>query len=737
VPLPERVFSVADGIEVKAEKIKPWEMHSRFVSGTYNGWIDLNIETLTPLFIRGAMTRNADVGWDDRDARLRPHPYTAPDGTPVIPGSSLRGMVRNLVEIIAFAKVQPVTHVKPFFRSLNKDRIGRAYSLLMLANRQKPKAGLLIVKKSGEKLISPRRVVQVLRTMLKEKDIQVCGNANSQPEWRRQYQPCWVKLAPGNDGRLARDFRMDRPDDAGWQQGTLVLTGHVENKRHEFVFLASKEEAETEVEIPDEVWDRFHDEGQITRWQQQAFPADRPDRMCRKAPGHLRDGEPVFFLTDEQGKVKFLGRPQMFRLPYDLSPLALIPETIRHASLDLAEAMFGCVSTEEGLNNEPTSIKGRVYFDDVYAVGNQPQGGWYEEVLVPMVLSSPKPTTFQHYLTQDGSGGKEDLTTYLKEDSTTIRGHKLYWHRWDEKRGTDQIKETGKNYTSILRDLQSEAPNDKNHTLIRPVKPGIAFQGRVWFENLTDLELGALLEALQIPDGCCHRLGMGKPLGLGSVRLTSRLQLVDRTVRYASWQGSGVQVDEDASRFHTVFVQAMLKHARDSREPILTNQRGLRQIARLDALYRILTWSARPTPESTAYMRLDGFRNRPILPSPHRVAGVAEPPWPSRPPRAGLIKQLGDSRDPKRGASKLPGESTSPAPTSPIKPVQKSQTLVGTLKRRDGAWYAVFEGDPREAMIRNQDGVPSDCDDGIRAHFYVEEQSKRGGIKVRFDGRKR
>jgi hypothetical protein len=44
---------------------------------------------------------------------------------------------------------------------------------------------------------------------------------------------------------------------------------------------------------------------------------------------------------------------------------------------------------------------------------------------------------------------------------------------------------------------------------IRPVKAGVGFSGRIRFENLADPELSVLLEALQLPDGCAPRLGMG------------------------------------------------------------------------------------------------------------------------------------------------------------------------------------------------------------------------------------
>lgn len=761
VPLPERIFSVGEGIEVNGEKIRPWQMHNRFISGTHNGWVDLSIETLTPLYTRGPAVESADGAWDNRDARLRPDPYMKADGTPVIPGSSLRGMVRNIIEIISFSKIQPVTNAKPFFRSVADDRIGRTYRGRMVPDGQKPRGGVLLIRK-GEKRISPRRVVPVSRSMLEEHGISFCADANSTPTWNWQHKPCRVKLAADGKKAIAIHPDANPPKDGDWHQGMLVLTGNAPKKKHEFVFLDSDDQTETEIEIPDEVWDRYHDEDQITAWQERAFPVDEPKPQCRKRRGYLRAGEPVFYLTDAEGRLQFLGRPQMFRLPYDMNPLGLIPEGLWDAPLDLAEVMFGYVN-RDAKKAEAVAIKGRVFFEDAQATATQHEGGWYEEVLVPMILSSPKPTTFQHYLTQDRSGGKGDLYTYLKGDCTTIRGHKLYWHRWDDGRGIEQVKEgNAEKQAGLLRDLSRSTPKDTQHTKIIPVKAGVTFRGRVWFDNLTDLELGALLEALQLPEGCCHRLGMGKPLGLGSVRITSRLQLADRAERYASWQATGVQANEDGSGFRSTFVEAMLKHARDSGEARLADQQGLRQIARLDALYRMLTWMGRPGPEATAYMGLERFRDRPVLPTPHVVVGVGEPPWTNDPPRPGPTALAHGSQhsEPKatdtsrqhqpqargRGARRGDPErrvadmTSAPAPTgqeASVKPVQKGQIRDGTLRRRGDVCFAAFEGDQREATITNPSRVPGDAVEGMSAEFYIVEQSKAGGVKVRFERLKR
>lgn len=63
--------------------------------------------------------------------------------------------------------------------------------------------------------------------------------------------------------------------------------------------------------------------------------------------------------------------------------------------------------------------------------------------------------------------------------------------------------------------------------------------------------------------------------------------------------------------------------------------------------------------------------------------------------------------------------------------MQTGQTRPGILRRRGNDWVAVFEGDPREALILNGETISHDCEDGASAEFYITEQSKKAGIKCR------
>src|SRR5262249_38513147 len=142
----------------------------------------------------------------------------------------------------------------------------------------------------------------------------------------------------------------------------------------------------------------------------------------------------------------------------------------------------------------------------------------------PYILGTPKTTAFQHYLVQplvevpDGleqPAGNDPrtlcnfhypLTPEPHElldnqgkiaaltGGTVIRGHKRYWH---QPRPTDRER----------FDRGLARPDDSQYTIIRPVRAGTVFKGRVRFENLTDVELGALLTVLQLKPSQRHHLG--------------------------------------------------------------------------------------------------------------------------------------------------------------------------------------------------------------------------------------
>ena len=128
VPLPETI------IPVDAEP----PPHDRYDTTRQTGRIECRLVTETPLYVRCPLTcQQFAQGERERGQRVTDFTrlaknapeffYTCNQEKPVVPGSSLRGMLRSLVEIAAFAKMDRVTRRKPFFRALADETLRDLY----------------------------------------------------------------------------------------------------------------------------------------------------------------------------------------------------------------------------------------------------------------------------------------------------------------------------------------------------------------------------------------------------------------------------------------------------------------------------------------------------------------------------------------------------------------------------------------------------------------------------------
>ena len=109
--------------------------------------------------------------------------------------------------------------------------------------------------------------------------------------------------------------------------------------------------------------------------------------------------------------------------------------------------------------------------------------------------------------------------------------HSFYFRSgtYNSKYYTKKVKERGQNFT--LRTYQggeylgrkfylhADSANDDGDIPVTVANVGSKFYFRVEFENLTEAELKLLLFALALEDGWYHKLGYGKALGLGSVKI--------------------------------------------------------------------------------------------------------------------------------------------------------------------------------------------------------------------------
>lgn len=627
----------------------------RYSSDLHTGHIDCKLTTESPLFIRAGLTPQAFQDGEESKC-LADFFYTDPlSKTPVLPGSSLRGMFRTLVEIASYSKISKVSDQQRFFfravAAPSDDSIGNLYKQTL--RKDTVKAGYLKCK-DGKWFVKPAKTIEG-SSFVWVKD-SVASNALSTftSLQEQNYLPQYIPNISFEDifTKNARKFagKVSSSAESYEYVGVLVSSGNMvetnqstsqtPRKNH---CLVREPEANAEIQISEKaVW---HYCNSLTDFQQQEPP-------FRQESGVLKVGRCIFYSEPPKGQsITLFGQSPNFRIPYSFlgngeaaSAADFVPASLKSdEAIDIAETIFGYVRDRKKTDFQKQSRAGRVSFsegtcleedlDDLFMVG--------ENGRVPKILSSPKPTTFQHYLVQT-SADKSDLKHYASqpEADTVIRGHKLYWHQG---RSPD------------IWHPEPDAAPETQITRIRPLKPGKCFGFKIDFENLSSVELGALLWVLEIAQKEEYRLslGMGKPLGMGAVKVEHSIYVGNRTSRY------GALFDAEGDWF-TALDKASTKneksqHIRAFEQYVLKNvgERGkskLSQLRRIKMLLTMLSWdqslsedeknerrymgierSRRNThaigsPVKPQDQTIDEYNGRPVLPTPLQVAQVSSKP---------------------------------------------------------------------------------------------------------------
>lgn len=682
VPLPDAMMPAP----LLADGTSPWQKHDIYVPGLHSGWIDLTIRTETPMYVRCAPPVEHADDEEPRTNRHRQEFFNHGDPQrPVLPGSSLRGLIRSLVEVLAHAKLTSdlFSNRRLIYRAVgDTTSLGVHYRDAVLGPNQVqlPRMrfeypvsrlrGGYLRQRGSDWFIQPAQTINGETFVHVEYD---AAGVAARP-MRQQYgagdlvrvflRPPARRMTPHRSNRnlilnLAHvpnttDVVHDQgnaPCPSEFHPAVVVRSGHMTGGAQKHMHCAIYEPDNSIPEsawlpIDRDLWEAYEEDRDLTR--------GIPTRPLRN------DGDPLFYLVDDQGGLIFFGPTMMFRMPYPHRLAEFLPARLQGHEVDLAEAVFGRV--------RPSPIKGRVFVEDAVwnGQGGSPFFSNNEGRRTPQILGTPKPTAFQHYLIQPlnqqpgapnhplGSdkqtlcnyhhpvgNGPFDLTdnqgrTIAQTDGTVIRGYKRYWHKPEAK--------DSERFTTQVHPTQG--------TIIRPVKAGTCFAGRLRFENLTNLELGALLTALQLPPSKRHHLGMGKPLGLGSIQIEAQLHLTNRERRYVSLFDDGGQVnrgetesDGTAEQCRAAFAQAVVAHHNASSTPHVANSvEGLWSIPRIQDLSTLLEWDNAPPEDRTSYAPPDvpqgdlrWWRSRQVLPTPHLVAGgpqnttsIPSPPPPSQ-----------------------------------------------------------------------------------------------------------
>ena len=561
--LPSEIKSVAD-----------FKKHIE-TRGNLSGEIELKIETLTPLFLGGNSIAEKSF---------------SPAGKFIIPGSSLRGMFKNIFKIAicgAFRgrtasqqKGEDFNDEKIYFRCLMKNKqvewdenynwsadLNKIYSDRMQSVstkfegkkktrivKKKAIAGFLIKKNNGEYWIAP------LQENCSEGNWKITDeifNNRSGSCVIRQDDKFFTFTGTGNKKKYVRyteitDVNFDKkswlkvPDE--------VLTSYEHDRNRKGVNLL--EDAEN----------KKADEGITPRAQLEKLFKQK--KLNSKLLVGIESIVPCHFLKKD-GEISAFGHGQYFRIPYENSIGDIVPAELQSEEIiDFSDAVFG----------RKENWASRVCFEDAAPISEIKT--LVEKATAAHPLMQPNPTSYQLYLKQeDGAPLK-----FWEQTGIEIRGYKMYWHNKD----IDWLANEGE------KKLDAGKPPEKRLTKdLTPLKAGATFKSKIRFENLSAVELGALMLTLGFKT---YRIGMGKPFGFGSIKITPKLFLENGDAYSAEiFDSKGFKIPYKAAD-----AQTYIKVFKDYLKGKFDVKSWENTIDELDA---ILDWAKKPAPKKIEQMK--------------------------------------------------------------------------------------------------------------------------------------
>lgn len=446
--------------------------------------------------------------------------YKNAKGEYSIPGSTMRGLIRNNVQILGLSSfAEDIDDYRLMYRNIAQGAEKEFYNTVLgskqISTGNGNKHGVLtnvkagyIVKKGSKYKIYKTTVDKISNELgemnyyvISEKNI--ANNLNNYPflkenkrilqhdvtkGFRREvfkgkvqnkgvknfdYKPGYYEVSyEVKDKKIIS--RLGNPGQFS-NKGYLVATGPMNDKK--VLYVIPGIDFQKELEVPEQDVLSFkidfeHKKNTIKRFHNDDF---------FNLPKKENEYKPVFYVELE-GKLYFGFTPRL-RLFYEHSVKEGYLQT--QEDFDYAKSIFGCIGKDK------TGYKSKVSFSDAVisteATKGQP---------AKLILAEPKPTSYLDYVKQQNN----KPTTY-NTDGFELRGTKQYWLH-------NTIQNTG------------SGENDKVASVINPIKSGALFHGKIRFQNLTKDELGLLVWGIKLNDNSRMNVGKAKAFGYGVISVS-------------------------------------------------------------------------------------------------------------------------------------------------------------------------------------------------------------------------
>ena len=388
------------------------------------------------------------------------------DDVPVIPGSSLRGVIRSVYETLTDSCMVTA-----------KEKAN------LTARSSKPFQPAVLIKENDKwEFYSAKRYC-------------VYRNSIDRNKFRTGDKVSFTLLKPGEKGydekkTVIKEMWHYRKDDEN--SGYLFIGEDISKKEYESVFITKQIQKEMAnekiIKTLDEIYKIYNENSKKNN-------NGTGKRMYRDYEYARNKGViPIWY--DAKGKKVSLAC--IGRIIYDKNMGEVLKKKTpckKRNNMCKACSLFGMAAETESMGS-------KIRISDAFLLSNSSSYELKYEILKP--LSSPKYSHLPFYI-EISEKNKNPVWSY---DNYDIRGRKYYWH-------------------SDSFEADTEASNlNATMQLLKPIKGKQAeFGFDIFFDGITREQLDELIWSLTLGENTadsslCYKIGHGKPLGLGSVKIT-------------------------------------------------------------------------------------------------------------------------------------------------------------------------------------------------------------------------
>ena len=467
-----------------------------------SGAIDLKITAKTPIFVRNGHTKEEAENKTDNFKS-----FSNINGKYFIPATSIKGAIRNVLEIMSFGKMDKIANHRYSLRDLHlrSDYLSFFQNSDVHCGWMRQDDGKITISDHG----IPRRISHIELDKLWGTDFSnIFKNSTLLRSDYNRTALYKIQLVSGKNNKIRYDeFLMNsintvdkriiaNVNPTGKHEGIIVLTGQPsarkdrilnpdktvrkgEGKCFEFVFPDSAESHSCSFDTEDELFKDFcfaHKDSEDWKFWKKELEKGKPI--------------PVFF-SMAKGKILHFGLSYLYKLPYKNRVKELLPEKHKSSQLDLSDCIFGSSTKSD-------SLKGRVQF-----LHAQIESGTVDREIYAY-MGSPKSSYYPIYLKQEGNNG------YMTQNFITMMSDKARLKGWKRY----PVREEDDMMDFYIPDGQNAQANP-----ITPISKGAIFNCKIRFHNLKKVEIGALLYAIDLKNSGLHSIGFAKSHGFGSVKI--------------------------------------------------------------------------------------------------------------------------------------------------------------------------------------------------------------------------